>query len=86
MIARLLGSIPTLPPLSFSGGLDKRRAGAACDSTGMKTIVSLLGVAVLALSYSGCAAHTSIGNRDQHGAGVAVKTQGAQKGVRAKVY
>jgi hypothetical protein len=51
----------------------------------MKTIVSLLGIAVLALS-SGCAAKTTFGNRDQHGAGVSVKTKGVEKGVRADVY
>ena len=52
----------------------------------MKTIVSLLVVAAIATLCSGCAANATVGNHAQHGAGVSAKTEGAQKGVHAKVY
>jgi len=52
----------------------------------MKTIVSYLMIAGIALMYAGCAAKATVGNRDQHGAGVAVKTKGAEKGVHATAY
>ena len=51
----------------------------------MKIIVSLI-AAVCIVSVAGCAAKATVGNRDQHGAAVAAKTEGPQRGVHAKVY
>ena len=60
------------------------RLGKRCLS--MKSIASFFAVAVLALTYSGCAAKATMGNQDQHGAAVSAKTKGTEKGIHAKVY
>ncbi len=52
----------------------------------MKTILSLLVVAMLAGVGGGCAAKTTVGNRDQHGAGFSARTRGTDPGVHARVY
>ena len=52
----------------------------------MKTIITLLTFAAFAVCQSGCAARATVGNQDQHGAGVSAKTKGPKKGVNATVY
>ena len=52
----------------------------------MKTIITLLTLAAFALGQTGCSVGASVGNNNQHGAGVSAKTKGPNKGVNATVY
>ena len=52
----------------------------------MKTILITVLSAVVIVLGTGCAASTTVGNRDQHGASTSVKTEGHHKGVHASVY
>ncbi len=52
----------------------------------MKIILIILTATAFVFAQTGCSTHASLGNRDQHGAGVSAKTRGAEKGVHANVY
>ena len=52
----------------------------------MKIILTILAATAFVLTQTGCSTHASLGNRDQHGAGVSAKTRGAEKGIHANVY
>lgn len=52
----------------------------------MKIILIILTATAFVFAQTGCSTHASLGNRDQHGAGVSAKTRGAEKGVHAKIY
>ncbi|MEO7934406.1 MAG: hypothetical protein ABIT76_14740 [Chthoniobacterales bacterium] len=50
-----------------------------------RLLLALLSVSVIALA-SGCSTSATVGNHDQHGAGMSAKTEGSKKGVHAAVY